>query len=102
MEAAAHFGWPMTRCAAAGFGIIARDIHIEYRLPALLGDALEIETYVSDAKRSTGIRHYLVRRGGELLAQAQTRFVWVDLSTGRPIRIPPDFLAAFAAHRASG
>ncbi|HUN04995.1 MAG TPA: thioesterase family protein [Aggregatilineales bacterium] len=100
VEAAAHFGWSMRRCAEAGFGIIAREIHIEYRLPALLGDSLEIETFVSDLKRSNAVRNYQVRRGTDVLAQARTRFVWVDLATGRPIRIPTEFAEAFAGHLA--
>jgi acyl-CoA thioester hydrolase len=99
VEAAAHFGWSMQRCAEAGFGIIARDIHIEYRLPALLGENLAVETWVSDLKRSTAVRHYQVQRGSDLLAQARTRFVWVDLATGKPIRIPPEFAAAFTQHQ---
>jgi acyl-CoA thioester hydrolase len=100
VEAAAYFGWPMTRCAAAGFGIVARAIQIEYRLPALLGDELVIETYVSELKRSTAYRHYRVWRGDDLLAQGRTRFVWVDLASGRPIRIPPAFAEAFVGHLA--
>jgi acyl-CoA thioester hydrolase len=101
VEATAHFGWPMQRCTEAGFGIIARDIHIEYRLPALLGDSIEVETFVSDFKRSTAVRNYQVRRGGDLLAQARTRFVWVDLSSGKPLRIPAAFADAFTGHLAS-
>lgn len=90
-------GWPMQRMSAAGFAIVARQHRIEYRQPAKLGDDLEVTTWFSDVRRATALRHYTLRRAGDgtLLARAQTRWVWVDLKTRRPIRIPPEFLAAF-------
>jgi acyl-CoA thioester hydrolase len=90
-------GWPMERLLAAGLAIVARQHRIEYRQPAKLGDELEVATWFSDVRRATALRHYSLRRvsDGVLLARAQTRWVWVDLKTRRPIRIPVDFLAAF-------
>ncbi len=91
------YGWPIERMSADGFGIIARRARIQYRQPALLGDTLEIETWVSDARRSTAQRHYTIRRLGETepLVRARILWVWVDLSSQRPIRIPQDFLTDF-------
>jgi acyl-CoA thioester hydrolase len=94
--AAAH-GWPMTRIIEYGFGIVARRYRIEYREPALMGDELEIATYISDVKRATAVRHYTVRRvaDGVLLARAHVLWAWIDLESGRPRRIPPEFMADF-------
>ncbi len=94
--AAAH-GWPMTRMMEAGFGIVARQYRIEYRQPALLGDEVEIATWISDVKRASAVRHYTLTRprDGALLVRARVLWVWVDLATGRPIRIPADFMADF-------
>jgi acyl-CoA thioester hydrolase len=94
--AAAH-GWSMSRMMEEGFGIVARRYRIEYRQAALLGDELEIATWLSDAKRATAVRHYTIRRisDGELLARAHVLWVWIDLASGRPIRIPDGFLADF-------
>jgi acyl-CoA thioester hydrolase len=91
-------GWPMQRMMEEGFGIIARQHHIEYRQPAKLGDELEISTWYSVAQRTTALRHYAIRRtsDGVLLVRARTRYVWVDIHTRRPIRIPEHFLAEFA------
>jgi len=33
-----------------------------------------------------------------LLARANALWVWIDLSTGKPVRIPADFLASFSGH----
>ncbi|MBL8162349.1 MAG: acyl-CoA thioesterase [Anaerolineae bacterium] len=91
-------GWPMERSMAAGFAVIARQHHIEYRIPALLGDELEIATWVALDGRATANRFYTIKRVQDdvLLAQARTRWVWVDLHTQRPIRIPAEFINDFA------
>ena len=94
VQVAAAFGWPMSRMRAAGFTIIARRYRIEYLLPALQDDELELATWVSDVKRTTAVRNYTIHRvtDGALLARAHGLWVWVDLASGRPIRIPADFL----------
>jgi len=97
VEVAAAYGWPMTRMMDEGFGIVARRFRIEYRQAAVLGDSLEIATYVSDAKRATAVRHYTIHResDGELIARAHVLWVWVDIESGRPMRIPAGFLDEF-------
>jgi acyl-CoA thioester hydrolase len=94
---AAH-GWPPERMAAQGFAILLRRHQIENLASAALDDELEIATWASDVKRVTSTRHYTIRRvtDGTLLTRVDTLGVWVDLTSGRPIRIPPDFLADFA------
>lgn len=91
-------GWSMARMSANGFGIIARRHIVEYRQPAILGDSLEVATWVSDAKRSTARRHFVVSRieDGEILFRCNSLYVWVDIQSGKPIRIPVDFLSDFA------
>jgi acyl-CoA thioester hydrolase len=100
VQVAAAFGWPMSRMRAAGFGIIARRYRIEYLLPALQDDELELATWVSDVKRATAVRNYTIHRvaDGALLARAHGLWVWVDLASGRPLRVPADFLADFAGN----
>jgi acyl-CoA thioester hydrolase len=94
---AAH-GWPAARMAAQGFAIILRRHQIENLAPAALDDELEIATWASNVKRVSSTRHYTIRRvrDGTLLTRVDTLGVWVDLKSGRPIRIPSDFLADFA------
>ncbi len=94
---AAH-DWPMERMTAAGFGLVAREFRVEYVRPALLHDELAIATWISDARRATAVRHYTIHRTADdaLLARGRGLWVWVDLATGRPIRIPEAFREAFA------
>jgi acyl-CoA thioester hydrolase len=100
VELAWREGWPMERMIRTGFGIVARNFRIEYKHPALMDDELEIATWVSDVKKATAVRHYTVRRVADqmLLARARALWVWVDLKTGRPMRIPLDFLADLSAN----
>lgn len=98
-------GWPVKRMLdEAGFAIVARRYRIEYRRPAYLNDELELSTWISDVRRVTAIRHYTVRRVGDgaLLARAWARWAWVDPQSGRPVRIPDEFLEDFAPNIVSG
>jgi len=98
VRVAAAFGWPMARMKAEGFGVVAREYHIEHKQPAVLDDELTIATWVSDVRRSTAVRHYTITRAadGTLIVRANMQWVWVDLATGRPVRIPDAFAADFA------
>ena len=97
MEVTAAHGWPWERMASAGFGIYLRRNRMQYLQPALLGDELEITTWVSNVRRATAQRHYTIQRAadGALLARVDTLSAWVDLESGQPIRIPRDFLDDF-------
>ena len=50
------------------------------------------------------LRHYTVRRksDNELLARVNSLGAWVDLETGRPIRIPQQFLEDFRPNITQG
>ncbi len=96
---AASRGWTMQRMIEqGGFAIVARRYRIEYRGQALLDDELEVATWISDVKRATAVRHYSIRRASDaqLLTRAWALWVWVDVKTGRPVRIPQSFAADFA------
>jgi len=92
------YNWPMQRMKDDGFGILARRHRLEYRQPAQLGDELKVSTWFAEAQRSSGTRHYAIRRvsDGELLLRARSLYVWFDMNSGRPIRIPQNLLADFA------
>jgi acyl-CoA thioester hydrolase len=104
VQTAAAYGWPVRRMIEeGGFAIIARRYRIEYRQPALLDDELSVSTWVSEVKRATAVRHYRIERAGdrELLARAYALWVWTDVRTGKPLRIPSEFLADFAPNIAT-
>ena len=98
VQVAAAYGWPMSRMFEAGFGLVARRYRIEYTQSATMDDELELATWVSDIGRTNAVRYYAITRvtDGAPIARAHVLWVWVDLATGRPMRIPPDFAADFA------
>ena len=90
-------GWPPERYRALGQGWVVRAHAIEYLQPAFAGDRAVVETWVATMKKVTSLRRYrIVRAGdGELLATAETNWAFVDLASGKPVRIPPEIAAAF-------
>lgn len=102
MQVIAAHHWPWRRMAEQGFAIFIRKQQIRYRQPALIDDELEISTWASSVRRSTATRHYTIQRVGDeaLLGEVHSLGVWVDLETGRPIRIPEQFMADFAPNLA--
>jgi acyl-CoA thioester hydrolase len=98
MQVLAAHGWPLARMTGDGFAILLRRHQIQYRQPALVDDELILSTWASNVKRSTATRHYTIQRArdGVTIANIHTLGVWVNLATGRPIRIPETFLADFA------
>jgi acyl-CoA thioester hydrolase len=94
------FGWSLARCQREGFFFLPRSHHIEYRTPALMGDTIEISTWLSNVRRSTLTRHFEMRRisDHELLAQDRSMFVAVDANTLLPIRIPQALVNDFATN----
>jgi YbgC/YbaW family acyl-CoA thioester hydrolase len=93
-EVSDAYGWSLERVRAAGFVIIAREQQIEYKQSAVLGDELEISTYVYDVKRVSGTRFFSISRvsDGALLAQVRSSLVAVHPETGKPTRIPAQFV----------
>jgi len=98
MRAATAHKWPLARMQAEGVAIVARRHHIEYRQPALLGDELELVTWLSDVGWTSAVRHYAVTRVSDdaLLARARSILVWTDADTERPSSIPVAFLKDLA------
>ena len=82
---------------ALGSSWIIRTHFIEYLAPAYAGDEIEALTWVSDMRRVSSLRKYQFRRASDqtILAKAETRWVYVDIKSGRPIKIHPEILAAF-------
>ncbi len=99
MELCAHFGWPMERCTAAGFAIVVRRHRIVYHRPLRLGEDYAVTTFASDRSYASATRHYLVDdAAGGPVARFASEYVWVHPEKQRPVRIPADFLADFAAN----
>jgi acyl-CoA thioester hydrolase len=72
-----------------------RSHHIDYLLPALEGDLLELRTWVEDVRRASSKRRYELSRAGQVLAKGETEWAYVDRATGRPKSIPSGLRGLF-------
>jgi len=69
---------------------------VERHVPVGGGDTVEVETQIADFRRVRSLRRYCVRRGTTIVAQASTDWVYCDLATGRPTRIPESMQHVFS------
>jgi len=90
-------GWPMERYLQIGAAWVVRSHFIEYLRPAFAGDEIDIDTWAASLALREVIRKYLFRRADQLVARAETKWVYVDIKSGRPKRIPQELLASFEA-----
>ena len=79
------------------FWVVTRH-EIDYRRPALLGDALIARTWVGPASARLFERFTEILRAGDrmLLARARTFWCPMDLRTGKPTRVNDTVRAAFS------
>lgn len=78
--------------------MVARRTELEYLVAAFEGDELLIATWIveNDQKLSITRQYQLVRpQDGKTLLRGRTQWVCVEISTGKPKRMPPEFLAGY-------
>jgi len=99
IEHSAAAGWPMSRYLSLGAGWVVRSHFIEYLRPAFAGEPLAVHTWVPRFDQRNTPRKYVFLRESDqqMLAQAETQWVFVDLTTGRRRPLPPELLSAFDA-----
>lgn len=94
----AEHGWPLDRCGEEGFAIVLRRHEIVLGTLPGFGDLVDVATWFSDRTRVSVMRHYLMSVAGQPIARFRTHYVWVDIATMRPIRIPDSFIDDFAVN----
>ncbi|MDR3232918.1 MAG: acyl-CoA thioesterase [Planctomycetaceae bacterium] len=93
----AENGWSARRYIELGSTWFARKHTIEYLLPVYEGEKLVIQTGVVDWKNVRSIRKYRFIRikDDKTVARAETLWAFVNLTTGKPVRIPQEVTDAF-------
>jgi acyl-CoA thioester hydrolase len=83
---------------AAGATWMVLSHRIEYRRPAFAGEAIRVVTWVENVRRAFSLRKYRFERSadGEVLAEGETDWVFIDVATGRPKSVPESFIPMFA------
>lgn len=81
-----------------GAGCVARRHELDYLAATFAGDELQLGTWIAecDAKFTMWRGYQIVRSGdGKTVLRGRTQWVCVDMTTGRPKRMPAEFVAAY-------
>ncbi len=96
----ASLGLPIEKCLQLDRGMAVLRSVIAYLRPAILGDTVQVATWLlpSDGKLRVR-RRFQVRRDadGATLARAEIEYACIELSSGRPTRWPPEFRERYVA-----
>jgi acyl-CoA thioester hydrolase len=71
-----------------GMVFVMRSVKLDYLKPALLDDALDVTAQIKDIGRSRVTLLQTVRRGDELLTEAEVHLVCVSLESFKPVSVP--------------
>ena len=96
--ATAHWKSLASAQSQAVIGWIVLRHEIDYKLPASFGDEIVLRTWVGQASRLKFERFTEVRRriDNQLLSQARTLWVPIDVRTGKPTRVSAELRAQFS------
>lgn len=99
-EALAEGGFGYSDILAQGWGVHVVRLSIEYKAEVVMGDQLDIETRVTQFRRTSMTIEQTIRRqrGGEpesalVAAEASVVGVWIG-ANGKPMRVPAQALKA--------
>lgn len=77
---------------AKGIGFVVARQEIDYKLPAVYGDTLQINTRITESSLTrVNFEYDITNQDGKLIASAKTVLVFVD-KTLKPKRIPEEIL----------
>lgn len=89
-------GIPLNVLKEKGFAPVLRSTCIDYKVPVLLGDRVDVELWISELSRIAAIMQIrFYRNETELVATGFQKGLFVSLETGRPYRISDDERAIF-------
>lgn len=83
-----------------GLAFVVVNININYRLPAALGQVLEIRTAIREfARKKAVLLQEIFLEGSEtLVADAEVSFVLVNMKTGKAVEIDDELKQALSDH----
>ena len=90
----AALGLPLARCLEIDRGMAVVRTVIQYLRPALLGDVVHVATWIVPVDSRLRVRRrFQIKRMADAstLARAEIEYVCIELSSGRPMRWPPEF-----------
>ncbi len=87
---------PVSRVAEQGFGPVLVQTNISYKRPLVLGDKVHAELWLSElSNASAWIDFRFHNATSELAATGRQCGLFIDLASGRPMRLNPELRARF-------
>lgn len=94
-------GYTLSKFLEMQSSFVVRRHELDYLLPTFKKDQVRVETWTDPMDGSRALRHYEIynEETHKLILKGQTMWVFVNLQTGRPIKVPEEIVAAFAQYR---
>lgn len=73
-----------------GFGFVVVEALVRYRRAAYFDDELTLRTELAEMSKASLRFEYAALRGKDEIATGHTRHAYVDLASGKPLRMPKD------------
>ncbi|HET55259.1 MAG TPA: acyl-CoA thioesterase [Ignavibacteria bacterium] len=80
-----------------GFTWVVSQVNINYKRALILTDKIIVRTQVDDFNRSQSIVNFEIvkKENGKVAADGQFIYTMINVETGRPAKIPEDFIAKY-------
>ena len=94
----AALGFGEAKCIEMQRGMAVRNLNLEYLAACYEGDEILVANWLiaNDGKLRATRRFQLINRTrGQVAMRGEVLYVCMNLSSGRPVRMPPEFLSAY-------
>lgn len=83
----------------ATYGWVVMEQHIRYKKGAVLGDEIELKTWIASVEGAKSVRktQLFLKKSGTLLVEAETLWCFVLLTNLRPLRISKEIIQPYFA-----
>jgi acyl-CoA thioester hydrolase len=87
---------PLEQCIERGLTPVLTRIEIDYRAPLKLGQRVVGRVWVASVTKASAVMESEIERvdDARVCAQARQSVAFISLTTGRPMRVPPEFREA--------
>lgn len=99
----AAVGLPESRCVELARGMAVRTLHVHYLAACYAGDTIRVGNWIcaSDGKLRVSRRYQLINVEKNLtVMRGEVDFICMNLSNGRPVRMPAELAEAYGVHPA--
>ena len=89
VEAFRNLGFPYKELEKMGIGMPVLSLNVKYHQPGKYDDLLTIKVIIPEQPRARiKFEYEVTNEAGELINTGSTELVFIDMQSGRPIRMP--------------